>query len=189
MGMPTTDLDDLTSRVRGQRTRVGAAAELSLAAVIGRLGEALDKWERRQAAEDEMNRACHSAQLPANHFTVTGGVVNQSGLSVTLGPEDGQVWDVRRITLQGILVAETVQLYREIPQGPTAAGQVGDLLFTFGNGLAGNPPNTWSPGGGLILHSPDQLTLAKGTLSTTTDIYLTGEMVALDARWESRYLL
>jgi hypothetical protein len=108
--------------------------------------------------------------------------------SILLGPEDGQVWDIRRVSLFGWTTADaaiSVRLWREL-NSPNV-GNPQNHLKKFNDSAPGN--ETWSPGGGLVLHSPDALLLTGGPFTTTTGITLNLEGVALAAEYEAEYLI
>lgn len=290
--METPALNDLSARVRGGG---GVKGAFSLELVMGQLSKRLAAEADR---EREMQRAVQTVLLPAVQYTVTGGapvVPQQSGL---MGPEDGQVWDVRRLTVAGlspaatqsagvaaggnvtnpganttiislaalspglwqinwsvglqgtvtaadannmrlrsnattIATAEYPGLVGNYPQPPVqvnvpagagltliqsvAAASGASAIYTgslsatplFGGDAValyreipgagnGQPENflhlftaaspSWSPGGGLVLRSPEQLLLA-GTGLLAATVTLSGEAVAVAAPWLSRYLL
>jgi hypothetical protein len=161
----------------------GVAASLSAEAVLGRMS----RWLDRQAADDrEFRRAVAPVLIPSVLFPVSGAVVTvPPQAAALLGPEDGQVWDVRRISLAGWTGADNaigIDLFREV-----GSGMLENFLQRF-SGAVGN--KTWAPGGGLILRSPESLSLGNsGTFTTTTGIMLTGEAIQVQADWLWKYLL
>ena len=74
-------------------------------------------------------------------------------------------------------------LYREFPGG--GGGNPENALHTFTSGPGGVAD--WEPGGGLLLHSPEQFLLA-GTGLLTTAVTLNAEGVAVMAAKEAEYL-
>lgn len=94
--MQTPALDELASRVAGPGIHASLDVNLGRAvAVIGREHE-----RRRQFLAD-----MHSIPFPAVTFPVVGGVLTVPTMASLLGPEDGQVWDVRRISVAGLTAA------------------------------------------------------------------------------------
>jgi hypothetical protein len=126
--------------------------------------------------------------FPAVLFPVVSNALTVPVQSSLLGPEDGQVWDVRRVTLSGWTTADAainVNLFRE--QSTPTAGNPQNRLRKFNDSAPGN--ETWSPGGGLVLHAPDTLLITGGAFTTTTGIYLTLEGVQFAAEYEADYLI
>ncbi len=166
-------LDELAARARGAQVQAGASLEV----LIGRLAASMS---RREDRDRELNRAVQPIAIPAVQFPLNAGVTTVPTQASLLGPEDGQVWDVRRVTVQGLTGVQVVTLYKEVNSG--AVGNPQNLLQVF---TATAP--TWSPSGGLILRSPDALLLVGSALTVAP--VLSGEAVAVEARWLSRYLL
>lgn len=93
----TSDLE----QQQGLRAELGGHLEL----VLGKLAAALDRMDAGNGSDVDMEltRAVQPAIFPAVQFTVTGGIVQASVAAQNLlGPEDGQVWRVSRITLDGL---------------------------------------------------------------------------------------
>lgn len=84
----------------GERAAVSGSLEITL----DRLAAALDrKFTDPADAERELTRAVQPVILPAVQFPVVGGAIQASvAAQQLLGPEDGQVWHVGRITLAGL---------------------------------------------------------------------------------------
>lgn len=91
-------LAELSARVRG--AGAGAAAGLTVEASLSRIAR---RMEQQAADERECQRAVQPVLLPALRMIVTGGVPVQDPAQSLLGPEDGQVWDVRRLTVDGLV--------------------------------------------------------------------------------------
>jgi hypothetical protein len=83
-----------------QRNGVAASLEVT----IGRLADAIGRMSPdRPPSELELSRAIQPVILPAVAFAVTAGVIQPSLAAQTLlGPEDGQVWHLGRVTLAGL---------------------------------------------------------------------------------------
>lgn len=274
-----------------------AAADLSLTAVLGRIARGMDEAEKRNA---KMQRAVQTILLPAVQLNVASGTLTGAVPTWSLlGPEDGQVWDVRRLTVAGLVgpagtpisaqgtqtapgantqiaiiaaasitpgtytISWTCSLsgtpgagevdnfqlrlgsttlenssnpgaVGEYPQaafgpvylsganavavrnsGAGTAGAVyavnititpvssGDVVNLFREvGSTGNPENyvqsfsapgtspgpTWTPGGGLVLRSPESLFLSGTGLAAPT-VTISGEAVAVADDWLAQYLL
>jgi len=176
----TADLDELTSRVRGARAAAGASLEVSL-------GNLLRRMDRQAMREAELDRAVQPVNIPAVLFVVTGGVVQAStSAQALLGPEDGQVWHLGRVSLVPVGAAfaatDLPGIFRELT-GLSGQGQ--NKLKTMGAA----PNDTWEPTR-IFLRSPETLSLVGSGLSGgITGIYLSAEAVAVEAGWISRYLL
>lgn len=180
--MEQRGLNELAARV-GQQG--GPAATLSLEVAIGHLARQASAQHKRI---QEINRGVRSIPFAAVLFPVVSSNLTVPVNSVLLGPEDGQVWDVRRVTLAGWTNADAavnVNLWREV--NSPAAGNLQNRLRKFNDNAPGN--ETWSPGGGLVLHSPDALLLTGGPFTTTTGIVLNLEGVAFAAPLEAEYLI
>lgn len=94
--MTTSELEH-----QGIRAELGGHLEL----VLGKLAAALDRMDAGQGLDTDMEltRAVQPVILPAVQFPVVGGVVQPSVLAQQLlGPEDGQVWRLGRITIDGL---------------------------------------------------------------------------------------
>jgi hypothetical protein len=76
-----------------------ALAELSLRVN----GDARRATARRERDDRDLNRAIQTIILPAVQFPVAAGVLSDPVQTNLLGPEDGQVWDVRRLTVSGLV--------------------------------------------------------------------------------------
>ena len=180
----TTSLDEVVERTRGQRG-LGAVAGATLEVTLGRLARAL----ARQAEDEQaMQMAIQPIPFPPVLFPVAATALTTPTSATLLGPEDGQVWDIRRVTLAGWTTADAainVNLYREL-NSPNV-GNPENRLRKFNDSAPGN--ETWSPGGGLILKSPDGLLITGSGFTTTTGIYLVLEGIQVDQRWLPRYLL
>lgn len=181
--MQTPGLDEVTRRVNGG----GASAGIRLTAEV-----ALDRIARHMTAERahrrDFLRAVHAINFPPVLFPVVAGALVTPTQISQLGPEDGYLWDVRRVTLAGWSTADAainVNLFREM-NSPTA-GNPQNRLRKFNDSAPGN--ETWGPGGGLILHAPDAVLLAASGFTTTTGIYLTVEGVQIDDDYEAEYLI
>lgn len=176
--MQTQALDELTRRVA---PGVHATLDVNLGQAVATI--AGEHNRRRQFLAD-----MHAINFPAVLFPVTAGALTVPVQSALLGPEEGQVWDVRRVTLAGWTTADAainVNLFREV-NSPTA-GNPQNRLRKFNDSAPGN--EVWSPGGGLVLHSPDALLIVGSGFTTTTGIYLTLEGVAFAAKYEADYLI
>lgn len=94
-------LAELTQRVRG--AGAGAGASLSVEASLGRIAR---RMEQQAADERECQRAIQPVILPAVRLltSAAGTLLSDPALSL-LGPEDGQAWDVRRLTVNGLVAA------------------------------------------------------------------------------------
>lgn len=181
--METAALAEVVSRTRDDN---GAAAGATLEISLGQIARHM---ARQAQQERDLNRAIRAIPMPPVLFPVVTGALTQPPTVISqLGPEDGQVWDIRRVTLAGWTTADAavnVNLFRELLS--TLSGQPQNRLRKFNDSAPGN--ETWSPGGGLILHSPDGLLITGTGFTTTTGITVSIEGVAIDARWEARYLL
>jgi hypothetical protein len=178
--MEQRGLNDLVERVNG---RGGPAAAMSVEVAIGHMGQYFRDKSRR---EREFLRAVRSIPLAAVVFPVVSSNLTVPVNQILLGPEDGQTWDVRRVSLFGWTAADaavTVRLWREL-NSPTA-GNPQNHLKKFND--QGN--ETWSPGGGVYLHSPDGLLLTGGPFTTTTSIVMNIEGVQVQADYEAEYLI
>src|SRR5215471_9236682 len=100
MTMETPALAELSLRVNGSTRRPNGA----------RVAEGL----RRQR---ELQRAIHAIPFPSVTFPVVAGALTiPVHADDLLGPEDGQLWDVRRVTLAGWTTADAainVNLFKE----------------------------------------------------------------------------
>lgn len=179
--MEQRGLDDLVRKVNGG----GPAATISLEVALGHIARHYASEGKRTR---ERNRAVRAIPFAAVQFpVVSSNLVVPVNVSL-LGPEDGQVWDVRRITLAGWTAADAavnVNAWRET-NTPTA-GNPQNRLKKFNDNAPGN--ETWSPGGGLVLHSPDTILLTGGPFTTTTSIILNIEGVQIEAEYEAEYLI
>jgi hypothetical protein len=174
-------LNEVVSRVNGG----GPAATVSLEVALGHIARGHVAQARRA---QEINRGVRAIVFPAVLFPVVSSNLTVPVNSVLLGPEDGQVWDVRRVTLAGWTAADAainVNLWREV--NSPSSGNPQNRLRKFNDNAPGN--ETWSPGGGLVLHSPDALLITGGPFTTTTAITLNIEGVAIAAELEAEYLI
>lgn len=96
--MDSPSLAELTRRVNGGGGAV--AGGLSVEAVLGRVMRHLDRAEQ---ADREMQRAVQPVIFPAVRFPVSGGVLQFDPAAAMLGPEDGQVWFVERVSVAGLV--------------------------------------------------------------------------------------
>lgn len=164
-------------------------------AELGELREQVDPTIAAARAERErrmmLQRAIHALPFPSVTFLVSAGALTQSPTQVLLGPDDGQVWDIRLVTLAGWTTADAainVNLYTESLLG--AAGSQGNpqnRLAKFNDSAPG--AERWAPSGGLVMHSPEQLLITGSGFTTTTAITLNLRGVALEQWLEPDYLL
>jgi len=176
-------LDDLTARLTGPPA--GAVATLDIHASLGKIARHLEHEDRRRR---DFLRAVRGINFPAVTFPVVSGALTVTPNAVLLGPEDGQVWDIRRVTLAGWTTADAainVNLFRE--QNTPTAGNLQNRLKKFNDSAPGN--ETWNPGGGLLLHSPDSLLVTGSGFTTTTAVIVTLEGVQVQADYEAEYLI
>lgn len=170
-------------------------AGLSFEAQLGELREQVNPlitaYQAAQERSAQMQRGIHAVNLTSVQFPVVSGALTIPTATVLLGPEDGQVWDVRRVTLAGWSTADAainVNMWRELSiNQPTAQGNPQNRLAKFNDSAPGN--ERWAPGGGLILHSPDAVLITGSGFTTTTGIWVTLEGVALEQKLEPYYLL
>jgi hypothetical protein len=134
----------------------GAAVSGALEITLGKLAAAIDRrWPDPADAERELNRAVQPLVLPAVQYPVTGGVVQASVAAQTLtGPEDGQCWHVRRVTVDGLTA-------------PAVAGQ-----------SATSSGQQTSPGAAATITS---IAAAAGTYTAQWTVVLSGTLGAGDA--------
>ena len=161
---------------------VEAGAEVSLWGMIAdHLAQTARHAEAEAARQEALTRAVQPVLVPAVQFTITANQVVGTVQQSQLGPEDGQVWDVRRVSLFGLGTSDQIGVYR---QAAGAAGQPQNFLQV----LTATAP-TWNPSGGLLLRAPDQLALAaySATLAAT-GVTLNCEAIAVDARYLAGYL-
>jgi hypothetical protein len=163
----------------GQRAAVSGSLEITL----NRLAAALDrKFPDPAEAERELTRAVQPVVLPAVQFVVTAGTIQVSvGAQQLLGPEDGQVWHLGRVTLAGLTGTDQATLYRETSG---VGGLAQNKLRTF---TAVPPNDMWEPSR-TYLRSPETLSLV-GTGLAATLVTLSAEAIAIDARYLARYLI
>jgi hypothetical protein len=176
----TDALNQLTRQVNG-RGGVRVSAEVS----IGHMAAIVRADAQRKR---EFLASMRAIPFPAVLFPVSAGNLVTPVNSSLLGPEDGQVWDVRRVTLSGWTTADaalSVNLFRE--QNTPTTGNPQNRLRKFNDNAPGN--ETWSPGGGLVLHAPDALLITGGSFTTTTGIFLNLEGVQFAAEYEADYLI
>jgi hypothetical protein len=111
--------------------------------------------------------------------------------SSDMSPQEGLIWDVTRLSLAGLNVADVVNLYRPAgPSLPVAAAAV--HTFTCPPGVAaGAGIADWTPAShGLVMRPDDVFTLASaGTLAATGPLVLSGQAIQVDARVLADYLL
>lgn len=164
-------------------------------AQLGTLRETVSKTAQTVAwlaeRERRRQRSIHALPLPSVQFPVVSGALTQPTSVSLLGPEDGQVWDIRAVCVAGWSTADaaiTVQLFAESALGITASqGNPQNRLAKFNDSAPGN--ERWSPSGGLLLHAPDQLLLIGSGFTTTTGITLNLRGVAMEQWVEPDYLL
>jgi len=161
---------------------VEAGAEVSLWGMLAdHLAQTARHAEAQQAHQEALNRAVQPVLVPAVQFTITANQIVQTVQQSQLGPEDGQVWDVRRVSLFGLTGTDQIGVYRQ------AAGTTGQPQ-NFLQVLTVTAP-TWAPSGGLLLRSPDQIALAAYSASlAATGVTLNCEAIAVDARYLAGYL-
>jgi len=177
--METEALNELAARTRGD-TR-GATATVSLEITMGKVAREL-AWHRKRLVE--RNAAIHDIPIPAVQFPLNAGNTTIPPNSVLLGPEDGQVWDVRRLAVTGLTGVQVVSAYLEINN--PAAGNPQNFLWTFS--AAGTTPGpSWNPAGGLLMHSPAQIILV-GTSLTVAPI-LSGMAIQIMEPYLADYLI
>lgn len=144
--MQSQALDELTSRVAGG-PGLRASVEVNLGRAVATI--AREHHRRREFLAD-----MHAIPFPPVLFPVVGGALTVPPTAVLLGPEDGQVWDVRRVSLAGLAAAAPAG------QSSTASGSV------------------TSPGAAATITS---LALAAGTYLAQWTVVLSGTLGAGDA--------
>ena len=149
--MDSPALAELQRRV-ARPPGAGVAASLSLEAVLGRLAWSM---ERAAADEQEIQRAIQPVVLPAVRLAVTAGVLGTDPAMGLLGPEDGQAWDVRRLTVAGLTVA-----------GGTPQFAEGTVT---------------SPGSAVTIASIPIASLIPGTYTINWSVELAGTLAAVDS--------
>ena len=142
--MDSPALAELQRRV-ARPAGAGLAASLSVDAVLGRLTRYL---ERAEDAEREMQRAVQPVIFPAVKFPVAAGLLGYDPAASMIGPEDGQVWFVQRLTVAGLI-------------GPSGAPQQTSGSVT-------------SPGAGATIASISAATLVPGVYNVQWAVELDG---------------
>lgn len=164
-------------------------------AQLGDLREQVSKTAQTVAyladRERKRQRSIHAQPLASVPFPVSSGALQIPTAVSLLGPEDGQVWDIRLVTLAGWTTADAailVNLFGESALGLTSSqGNPQNRLAKFNDSTPGS--ERWSPSGGLLLHSPDQLLITGTGFTTTTAITLNLRGVAMEQWVEPDYLL
>jgi len=177
--METDALSQVVAQTRGQTG--GAGVQVSLEASLGKIAKQL-AWQNQRVLE--RNRAIHDIPIPAVQFPLVGGNTTVPPNAVLLGPEDGQVWDVRRLAVAGLTGTQVVSLYAEVNN--PAAGNPQNFLWTF-SAPGTSPGPSWNPSGGLLMHSPAQLLLV-GTGLTVAPI-LAGMAIQVMEPYLADYLM
>lgn len=175
--------------------QAAVAGGLSFEAQLGEIHAAVtrvsDQLSRQAERQRRMQRAIHALPMPSVQFAVVSSNLAVPTAALLAGPEDGQVWDIRLVTLAGWTSADAaiaVNLYSELNTGQSALqGNPQNRLAQFNNSAAGN--ERWAPGGGLVLHSPESLILQGGPFTTTTAITMNLRGVAFEQWIEPDYLL
>src|SRR5215475_10009124 len=109
--MSQNGMDEVVARARGARADAAVALEVSLGRLVKRLADREDRAVQLQRAVNPLN-------MPAVQVPVVAGALQTGANAVLTGPEDGQIWDIRRVTLAGGTLADaaiTVTLFRETP--------------------------------------------------------------------------
>jgi hypothetical protein len=176
--METAALAEVVGRTRGD---TGAAAGMTLEISLGQIARHM-KWQRERILK--ANSYVHDIPIPAVQFPLNAGATTLPPNTSLLGPEDGQVWDVRRVTVQGLSSTQTVDLFMEL-NSPNA-GNPQNYVFTF-SAKGTTPGPTWTPSGGLIVHSPGQLILVGSGL--TVPPVLSGMVIQVADPYLADYLI
>lgn len=178
MKMPA--LDALAAPPAGPAVS-GAGIEIS-AAIGLQLGRIADQLQARADYNQRCQQAIRTVPIQPMVATPAGGVLLIAGAGDVAGPMTGYNWAIQRLTVAGLAAADVVSLYR----GTGAAGvQPNNLL----NNVTGASP-TWHPGRtGCILNDGDSVLAAGTGLTTTTPVFLTGEVIVFESWLLPEFLL
>jgi hypothetical protein len=145
--------------------------EIDLRAAVRDAAVAAAEAMAARTAEDERQaaRAVATVNIPAVQFTATGGGVlssSSTAAGVLLGPEDGQQWDVRRLTVSGLSSPSGVYATNSGQvTSPAAGGQI--VAISAANITPGFYLIQWSVGlsGTLAAGDVNNFRLRQGTTS------------------------
>jgi hypothetical protein len=147
-------------------------AGLQLSVQIGKLATAIDQ-DRAARAAQRRDRSHAIFPFPLNPVAIAGsGTINQP---VTMAPNDGYYWDVRKLTAASFS-AGTVTVYSSV--GVSDATE--EFVFTSAG--------VWSPGSGnLIIGPADQLLFVAAGI--TGNVTISGRAIQVRADYLADYLL
>ena len=168
----------------------GSGVTLRLAAdVEASLGTVAAELQRQRRDRDELNQAIYPVEIP-----VKSGIVPASGtLTIAdpelLGPENGIVWDVRRVTVVGLATNEVVNLYRG-SIGSSADAVANNKITQITNQGTNAKDGIYSPGLGACLLRGNQVLTIQGTGLTSTEVItVTWDAISIPEKWLGAYLL
>ena len=160
--MQTPGLDELSRRVAGPG--IHASLDVNLGQAVAAIGREHDR--RRQFLAD-----MHSIPFPAVTFPVVGGALTVPPTAVLLGPEDGQVWDIRRVSLAGLTAAAPAGASTTVSGQQTSPGAAATIAAT-GTLPAGTYLVQWTAvlSGTLGAGDANNLQLTNGATQVATSL-------------------
>ena len=166
----------------GLTLRLAADVEASL----GTIGTEL---QRQRRDRDELNQAIYPVEIPPATGTVPASGTLTIANPELFGPENGIVWDVRRVTVVGLAANEVVNLYRGAT-GTSNDAQPNNKIAQITNQTTNAKDGTYSPGLGACLLRGNQVLTIQGTGLTNGEIItVTWDAISVPAKWLGAYLL
>lgn len=163
----------------GSEVDAGLEIQAGLTLALGRMNTSL---ERAEAYSQRMAAAVMYLPILAQTQAVSGGAVLFASKEHDLGPPDGYVWAVQRVTVAGLAGSDICSVYK----GPPLAQSI-DPTRLANLVTAGAP--TWNPGRtGMILYPGDSI-LISGSALTATNVAVSGEVIQLEKWIVPQFLL
>lgn len=157
----------------------GLQVQAGLTLALGKMNDSLARAEQYSA---RLQAAVMYLPILAQTQAVAGGAVLFASKEHDLGPPDGYVWAVQRITVAGLAGSDICSIYK----GPPLAQSIDPTRLA--NLVTATAP-TWNPGRtGMVLYPGDSI-LVSGSALTATSVAVSGEVIQMEKWIVPQFLL
>lgn len=119
-------------------TDVGVQVGASLDLLLGKVGELVDKIDRREQRMQQLWQDVHPVPILPGAIPLVAGAGTLANFQDTCGPHDPYWWDVTRLTAYGFTVG-TVTAFLNDPNGEQIASTTVPGQFTWSGNLLLGP--------------------------------------------------
>jgi hypothetical protein len=157
----------------------GLQIQAGLTLALGKMNASLARAEQYSA---RMQQAVMYLPILAQVQAVASGAVLFASKEHDLGPPDGYVWAVQRLTVAGLTGTDVCSIYK----GPPLAQSIDPSRLA--NLVTATAP-TWNPGRtGMVLYPGDSI-LVSGSALAAASVAVSGEVIQLEKWIVPQFLL